>query len=119
MELRHFPIQRKKIPRFAYRSNDVDFLTVVTHTRARILPYSLARPAVAAYLVARAGLDDRYDFVITLIKGWANQVVHPAIDNGEFFRRRFFDVTHTRKQNASIPYKKTTGLHQDTNAKLA
>src|SRR5207244_9173146 len=99
--------------------NDVDFLTALTLARVRILPHSLARPAVAPSLVARAGLDDRYDFVITLIEHGANQVVHPAIDNRELFRPRFFDVTHAREQNASIPYKKATGLHQDTNAKLA
>src|SRR5439155_12598069 len=98
MELRHFPIQRKKIARLAYRPDNVDLLRVL----------ALAPSCFRLFY--------RHDLVITMIERRPNQVVHPSIDNRELLRVRFFDETHAGPQNTGVANKKTTGLYQ--NAKV-
>ena len=69
--------------------------------------------------LTHARLFDRHNLVIAPIKRRSNQVVHAGIDNSEFLRACFFDVTHAGQQYASVSYKKTARLDQDTNIKLA
>src|SRR5437870_1800339 len=61
----------------------------------------------------------RHDLVVALIERRSNQIVHSGIHNSEFLLVGCFDVTHARKQDASVAHKKTARLDQDSNAKLA
>src|SRR6476620_12081666 len=83
-EWRHGAVLRKKITAFTNGSNDID----------RFVPHILRLP--------------RWDnFVITLIKGRTNQIVHSGVDDREFLLASLLHVTNAREKDASVANQKS------------
>ena len=105
MHFRHLAIEREKIARFAYRPHDVDPLRP-TLTLARDLTltwrFASSSPCQGEGWGEGAWFLDWYDLVIALVKRGPDQIVHPSIDNREFFLGSLFDVTDPGKQNAGV-----------------
>src|SRR2546427_11031845 len=57
------------------------------------------------------------DFVISVIEGWPNQIVHRRIDNEEMLSASAFHKFHSSDQNPRVAGNKSARLHENPQPK--
>src|SRR5207253_442505 len=107
-----FPVLRKKIAALTHRSDNIHLFACGWREDLCVVLSHLGRDG------ARLSKPlDRDNFMVAPVKRRTDEIVHSRVDNGEFFLRRFFDVTNTSQQDSRVPHQQTTGLEQNSQPK--